>query len=407
MTLPRNIALRIREDVFSRPEVDGRVFVQRPAGREGHLARLIRKPASDWWSKIEEGTQLDRLIAEYGSNGSDSYTVESFVASLVRDGFVPVEDQQVIEAAQAYPATVDVFEDPWKYQFSRPSLGSPWFVLWEVTDKCSQQCSFCYNPERENEQVGLGQAEKVVTELVRNRVPYVTLLGGEPLSNVHIEEIIRMLSSNRIYTKIITSGVPLTAAKVQRLKAAGLHQIALSLDALTADLNDLTRGPNSFHHFMRARKLLGREIPCVSLSLTVSTATLDQLDDLPEFCREWDLDDVYFSQLRAVEGIVYPPQVRPLNYEQIGQMNAKAEELNEHGVKAIVVKQCSCGRSSAVIQADGTMRPCPFSTARPGQSNGDISRSWANISRKAEALGPLTANSGCFRRFSEDQDQTN
>jgi len=394
--------LRAGDDVFSRPETDGRTFVQRPGGRSGHLVRLIRHPASKLWGHIEQGIGLARLVEESATDGLARHDVEAFVASLVRDGFIPVADPSTVDAAHTYPAEVDLFEDPWAFQFSQASLSSPWFVLWEVTDKCSQSCSFCYNPERTDTHVGLGQAEKTVSELVRNRIPYVTLLGGEPLSNVHIEEIIRLLTSNRIYTKVISSGVPITPLKVQRLKEAGLHQVALSLDALTPELNDLTRGPSSFHHFAKARKALGREIPCVSISLTVSTATLAQMDHLDEFCREWDIDDVYLSQLRDVDGIQYPPDIRPLNRDQVAEMNAKAAQINRAGTKVIGVQQCSCGRSSAVIQPDGLMRPCPFSTAPANDSlRGDLSRNWAHIAKKAENIGPQAASSGCFRSFAQ------
>lgn len=400
--LPRDIELRFGDDVFTRPEVGGRVFLQRPAGRDGHLVRLVRQSASVWSSRIETGVRLDELLAESTSAGQNHADLEAFVASLIRDGFIP-SAPSVVAASHSYAAEVPLFEDPWAFQFSQPSLSSPWFVLWEVTDKCSQHCTHCYNPPRANVQVGLGQAQKVVDELVRNRIPYVTLLGGEPLSNVHIEEIIRLLSSNRIYTKIITSGVPITPLKVQRLKEAGLNQVALSLDALTPELNDLTRGPQSFHHFAKARKALGREIPCVSLSLTVSSATLAQLDQLGDFCREWDVDDVYLSQLRAVDSIEYKNGVHPLRPDEITEMNRKADQLNAAGTKIIVVKQCSCGRSSAVIEPNGTMRACPFTPA-PAKNGfeGDLAMHWASVARKAEVVGPQTSNSECFRSFCEE-----
>ncbi len=401
--LPKETALRVGEDVFSRSEADGRIFVQRPGGRDGQIVRLIRRPASTWWSRIEGGIRLDRLIEESTTDGCGREDVEAFVASLIRDGFIPVANPQVVQASHAYPAKVSLFEDPWAYQFSQPSLWSPWFVLWEIADKCSQHCTFCYNPERTNAHVGLGQAGKVVAELVRNRVPHVTLLGGEPLLNVHIEEIIRLLTSHRIYTKVITNGILVTPGKARRLKQAGLKQVALSLDALTPALNDLTRGPSSFHHFAKAREALGREIPCISLSLTVSSATLQHLDRLPEFCREWDLDDVYLSQLRDINGVEYPPGIYPLTREQIAEMNMKAEQINRTGTKVICLQQCSCGRSSAVLQPDGSIRPCPFAAAPIDDMNrGDFAQDWSLIARKAATMGPHLSSSRCFRSFEQE-----
>src|SRR5205814_1174503 len=152
--------------------------------------------------------------------------------------------------------------------------------------------------------------------------------GGEPLSNVHVYEIIRQLHSHHIWTKLITSGIPLTKANVIRLKEAGLDQIALSLDALTPETNDLTRGAGAFAHFATARQNLGREIPMVSLSLSVSTVSLPQLDNLAEFCQRWDVDEAYLSTLRAVDNIRYPPGVAPLSRPQITEMHLKAEQVN-------------------------------------------------------------------------------
>lgn len=394
--------LRVGDDVFSRPEGDTRVFLQRPGGRSGPVVKLVGEPGRSWWSRIEQGASLASLRAEFGAAGPLQGDVESFVFALLREGFVTCADPQARAAAERSVTPSSVFEDPWAYQFSQPALWSPWYVLWEITDKCSQHCTFCYNPERENVQVGLGQAERTVADLVRNQVPFVTLLGGEPLSNVHAEEIIRMLHKHRIYTKVITSGVPITAAKVQRLREAGLDQIALSLDALTPELDDLTRGPKSFHHFARARKLIGREIPCVTASLTVSTATLAQLDDLGEFCKTWDLDDVYLSQLRDVPGIEYPPAIGPLSRAQVAEMNGKVARLNAQGTKVIGVQQCSCGRSSAVIQPDGQLRACPFTPA-PSDTlvRGDLARNWSRVAKTATVKGAVTSDAHCYKTFSD------
>lgn len=392
--LDAELDLRVASDVFSRPEEEGRRFIPRPAGRRGPLVRLLSPHAEGWWTALERGTSWGDL-----SGGGDDALV-GFVLALARDGFVESRACADLGATnRAAEAWSPVFEDPWQYQFSRPSLWSPWYVLWEVTDKCSQHCTSCYNPERENVQVGLGQAEATVRELIESKVPFVTLLGGEPLSNVHLEDVIRMLHAHRVYTKVITSGVPVSAARVARLKAAGLDQIALSIDALTPELNDRTRGKDAFHHFARARRLIGREIPCVTASLTVSNATLEQMDALGEFCREFDLDDVYLSQLRAVPGISYPPGIRPLTREEVDEMNRKAEALNAAGTKVIGVPKCSCGRSSAVLQPDGRLRACPFTPAPPESLVRGIGQTWTRIARKAQAAGPVTASSSCYRTF--------
>jgi hypothetical protein len=387
--------LRPASDVFSRPEAGGRVFLQRPGGTEGPVVKLLREQAGSWWQRIESGVRWDELVTEANGQRAD---LDAFLGTLQREGFI-----DGAPAEEADERSTELFEDPYLYQFTQPSLWSPWYVLWEVTDRCSQSCSFCYNPERQNVQVGLGEAERVVAELARLRVPFVTLLGGEPLANVHLPEIIAKLHAHRIYTKVITSGIPLNARKVQALKEAGLDQIALSLDALTPETNDATRGPGSFAHFERARELLGREIRMIGISLSVSTASLPQLDGLAEFAKRYDIDETYLSQLRAVPGIQYPPGVAPLGPEEIGLMHQKADEQNRLGHKTISLRQCSCGRSSAVVQADGLLRACPFATTGVPLSQvqpGDLADTWATVKKKGEQIGPKKASSHCYSSFS-------
>lgn len=115
-----------------------------------------------------------------------------------------------------------------------------------VTDRCNFRCSYCMPKEVFDKhysflpQVSLLSFEeiaRVARLFVAQGVRKIRLTGGEPLLRRNLETLIEMLAALRtpggqpLELALTTNGSLLTR-KAAALKAAGLHRVTISLDAL-------------------------------------------------------------------------------------------------------------------------------------------------------------------------------
>jgi PqqA peptide cyclase len=127
--------------------------------------------------------------------------------------------------------------------------GPPLWLLLELTYRCPLHCVFCYNPT-EFAQTGaeLNTAEwlRVLREARALGAVQLGLSGGEPLVREDLEQIVTEAHGLGFYTNLITSGVGMSEARIQALKAAGLDHIQLSFQDSTREMNDFLSSTRTF-----------------------------------------------------------------------------------------------------------------------------------------------------------------
>lgn len=392
-----DIVISVPEDVFSRDEPEGRQFLLRPLPGKPPRVALLSAPAAGIWRALRARSP-DRTTVV----GCPSPTVRSVLALLRQQGFIVTDEGLQLDREAPGSAAALGFLDPWDYQFGLPVLHSPWFALWEITDDCPLQtsCHFCYRPKDISGGPSPDQAEHVCEQIELSEIPWVTLLGGEPLVYPGLYEVIQRLRSSRVFVKLISNGVLITRRAATALELSGINQVAISLDGLDAVTHELNRGPGSFEKSLRAIRLLQEHVPLVSISLTVTNQVFDQLDRLPEFCAALGISEVYISPLRLTEHTRLPsPDIGPMCPEQQALLPRKVAACNTPELSVISLRECSCGRSSVVIHADGEVSPCPFAVRRYGnlfiEPFLDI---WQRITPVAKRIGRLVPGAYCFRR---------
>lgn len=131
---------------------------------------------------------------------------------------------------------------------------TPFIAIWETTQACALACAHC-----RAEAMDLRHPDELTTaegiELVRAAAAMGTKIfifsGGDPLQRPDLEELVRAAGGMRTGT-IPAATDRITPERVAALKAAGLHQIAFSLDHADPAKHDGFRGvPGSFERTMR------------------------------------------------------------------------------------------------------------------------------------------------------------
>lgn len=134
---------------------------------------------------------------------------------------------------------------------------APFLVIWEVTRACALACRHCRASaidQRDPRELDTAEGMRLLDEIARMGAPIVIFTGGDPLQRDDLEALVAHGKRLGLRVGTIPAATPrLTRARVASLKAAGLDQMALSLDGSTAaGHDDLRQVPGSFAKVMDA-----------------------------------------------------------------------------------------------------------------------------------------------------------
>jgi radical SAM protein with 4Fe4S-binding SPASM domain len=185
----------------------------------------------------------------------------------------------------------------------------------EVTGACNLRCRMClvrYAPAvgRRDGALDLEQFLGLLDELPA--LTKLTLQGlGEPLLSPHLLEMVEAARARRIAVGFNSNGVLLDRATAERLVAAGLSWLHVSLDGATAATyadvrhgTDLRAHPRQFERVVaNLRELLavraraGRAEPRVLLVFVAMRRNLGELEALVDLADELGVDELWVQNL--------------------------------------------------------------------------------------------------------------
>ena len=117
----------------------------------------------------------------------------------------------------------------------------PLAVLAELTHRCPLQCPYCSNPlelERASGELDTAAWTRVMDQAAAMGVLQIHFSGGEPTVRKDLEDLVGHAAALGLYSNLITAGVLLDEARIERLSEAGLDHVQLSIqdsDAVNAD----------------------------------------------------------------------------------------------------------------------------------------------------------------------------
>jgi GTP 3',8-cyclase len=277
-----------------------------------------------------------------------------------------------------------------------------------VTDRCNFRCVYCRSADPENhmashELLEWEEFERLVRILVGLGIRKVRVTGGEPLVRPGVDDFIARLKAIGVRDLSMTTNGYLLAERCERLIAAGLDRINISLDSLdrakfervtrTKTFDDVLAGIDAAHS--------SRLRPVKVNAVLVRGLNDDEVEAFAEFARERDLimrfiefmpldaDRAWNRNLMVPAAEVHRrisarwPLV-PIAHErsETARKYRFADGRGEIGLIAPVT-QPFCGFCSRIrLTADGKLRTCLFSKddhdlkflLRNGTSDEEIAR---------------------------------
>ena len=257
-----------------------------------------------------------------------------------------------------------------------------------VTDRCNFRCVYCRSADPENyrdhdEILSWAELRRLAGIFVGLGIRKVRITGGEPLVREGVEEYIAHLKTLGVADLSITTNGHLLAERCDRLIAAGLQRINISLDSLDPIKFERITRTRSYDKVMEGIEAVqnSRLAPAKVNAVLVRGLNDDEVEAFAAFARErgvimrfiefmpLDADRHWSRDLMVPAAEVYrrihaqwPLEQIPHEISETARKYRFADGApGEIGLIAPVT-QAFCGHCSRIrLTADGRMRTCLFS----------------------------------------------
>jgi len=257
-----------------------------------------------------------------------------------------------------------------------------------VTDRCNFRCVYCRSADPENyrdhdEILSWEELRRLGGIFVGLGIRKVRITGGEPLVREGVEEFIAHLKALGVQDLSITTNGHLLAERCDRLIAAGLQRINISLDSLDANKFERITRTRSYDKVIEGIEAVqkSRLAPAKVNAVLVRGLNDDEVEAFAAFARErgvimrfiefmpLDADRHWSRELVVPAAEVcerihaqWPLEQIPHEKSETARKYRFADGApGEIGLIAPVT-QAFCGHCSRIrLTADGRMRTCLFS----------------------------------------------
>jgi radical SAM protein with 4Fe4S-binding SPASM domain len=192
-------------------------------------------------------------------------------------------------------------------------------VAWNVTRACNLKCLHCYSDSDGRcgaDELTTAEALAVIDDLADFNVPVILFSGGEPLLRRDIFELIAYARAKGLKAVLSTNGTLIDDALADRIVAAGVDYVGVSLDSADEATHDRFRGvPGAWAKTLAGLRRLKSRGQKVGLRITLARTTVNGIDPIFDLIEREQIDRVCFYHLvpagrGANEEIVPAAEVR-------------------------------------------------------------------------------------------------
>jgi len=283
----------------------------------------------------------------------------------------------------------------------------PYTLIAELTYRCPLRCVYCSNPlelARHRRELDTAAWLRVLDEAEELGVVQVSLTGGEPCVRDDLEQLVEHARRLDLYTNLATGGVPLPRERLVRLRQAGLDNVQISIQDVSADASDEIAGLASFE-----RKLeVARTAKEIGFPLTVNVVlhrrNLERIAAVIELAEALDADRLELANVQYLGWALRNRAALLPRAEQVDsarRIAAQARERLKGRMEVLFVtpdyyarfpKACmdGWGRRFVLISPDGLALPCHAAHTIPGLSFDNV---------RDRPLGEIWRSSPGFEKF--------
>jgi len=159
----------------------------------------------------------------------------------------------------------------------------PRLIFWELTTGCNLRCIHCRASATElmsPEDLSTAEARQVIDQIAEYAPFILVLSGGEPLWRKDVFELAEYAAAKNIRVALATNGTLVDEATADRIVAAGIRRVAISLDGPDRRTHDSFRGQHgAFEAAVAGFCRLRRRGMSMQINTTVSRHNVEHLPE--------------------------------------------------------------------------------------------------------------------------------
>ena len=301
---------------------------------------------------------------------------------------------------------------------SQPQLR---LVAWEITRNCNLNCVHCRAAATMGPYTGeldTDAAYRLLDQIAELGSPIVILTGGEPLLRPDIFDVAKYGDDKGLRMVMAPNGTLITEEIAEKLSAAGIKRISISLDGASRECHDRFRGvEGAFDGALRGIEYAKKAGIEFQINTTITKANLEQIPEIQQLAvdlgavahhifllvptgrgkyildqeitaKEYEDTLNWFYDQRDKTPLQLKATCAP-HYYRILRQRAREEgkkvTFESHGLDA-VTRGCLGGTGFCFISHRGVVQPCGFLNVNCGEVTKE---SFAEIWKKSKVFNEL------------------
>ncbi len=269
-----------------------------------------------------------------------------------------------------------------KYRSNEKKQHQLKYIFWECTLRCNLNCLHCGSDCMKNSAIqdmakeDFFKALDDITPIITPNKTMIVLTGGEPILRKDITEIGSELYNRGFPWGVVSNGMGMTKAMIEKLINSGMRATTISLDGLEASHNWLRGNKNSFKNAIEAIRILGHStgirFDVVTCANQKNIAELPKLYDLllKLGLKEWRIFTVFpIGRAKLHKELQLNPLEFKAVFDFIEKVRIEGKIKLSYGCEGFLgdyegkVRDnfffCRAGINVASILVDGSISACP------------------------------------------------
>jgi len=259
----------------------------------------------------------------------------------------------------------------------------PYTLVAELTYRCPLRCSYCSNPvdwAKRKSELDTEAWLRVFREAEDLGVVGLNLTGGEPILRRDLEALIAGARKLDLYTNLITSGIPLSRARLEKFRGLGLDNVQVSVQDVSAKGSDRIAGLRSFEKKLEVCAWVKELGMPLTLNVVLHRDNLDHVAEIIALAERLKADRLELANTQYLGWALINRRALLPTRDQLESARAVAAEARKRlrgRMEVLFVtpdyytdypKSCmdGWGRRFIVVSPDGLVLPCHAAHTLPG-----------------------------------------
>ncbi len=257
----------------------------------------------------------------------------------------------------------------------------PGIVNIGITDKCNCRCKHCsffgaMDKSKNKKNLSKEEMKKVIDDCLDLGVSVINFVGGEPLINRDLPELVEYINKNKAVSSIFTNGWFLKEF-AKPLKDSGLMQVNVSIDSIKPEVHDKFRGREGlFKKAIEGIKECQKVglLTCISTTVTQEGLINGDFEKMILFAKKLKVNELIVLDMMSagMYSHLYTKNEkvdRDLLFKIVQKYNKRKDFPGIFCYSRIRDNDlfgCSAGRNYFYISPYGEVNPCDFSCGSVG-----------------------------------------